>query len=130
VLIDSLVGAPTEVAEVMVMNVVMSAATAVIHRDAGRDEQAQMSSRTCARAQLLVRALAGKASAVDLALCSLRAVLADTEADEADARAAVAAAHAPAEAEEAEAAWLAFLQRWMYDDDQLAAVRTSLAACD
>ena len=66
VLVEVLTSSPTEVAEVMIMNVIMSAASAVHHKRAGRAEQAESSERTCARAMLLVRAVCSRISNPDI----------------------------------------------------------------
>ena len=109
--------APQEVVDVMVMNVVMSAATAVAHRRAGNDDAAEMSDRTSARARLLVCALRERVPALATALLALRAAL----SDEGEKPEGVAA--------EAEDSWVVFLQRWTYDDKQLDAVDEALKLC-
>ena len=117
-LANALADAPQEVADIMVMNVIMSAATAVAHRRAGRDEQADMSERTSVRARHLVCALRERVPALNVALLALRAALAPDE----DKPEGVDA--------EAEDAWVVFLQRWMYDDEQLDRVSEALSLCD
>lgn len=116
-LAEALVEAPQEVCDVMLMNVVMSAATAVAHQRAGREDQAAMAERTCTRAQLLVRALRPRQPLLNVGVLALQAVL-----SEEDGKAEVADAAA-------RDSWLVFLQRWMYDNEQLDRVSEALALC-
>ena len=59
-LASSLEAASAATIEIMLMNVVMSAGTSLIHKRAGRDEMVLSSERTCARASTLVTAMAPK----------------------------------------------------------------------
>ena len=117
-LMAALADSPQEVADVMVMNVIMSTATAVAHSRAGRTEEAEMSERTAARALVLVRALRPTLAPLDAALSALQAALSDQSARPKGVDA------------EMEDAWIIFLQRWMYDDAQLDRVCEALAQCD
>ena len=62
--------------EIMLMNVVMSAGTAVLHERAGNTEQASSSRRTSARARILVNALLDKLPAMQSSLTALNAAVA------------------------------------------------------
>ena len=116
-LVSALDGCEEEVSDVMVMNVVMSAATAIAHRRAGNMEQAQNSERTSLRARLLLQAMMPRVPAIHVALTALAAALSEEE----DKPNGVDAS--------AEDAWLAFLQRWRYDEEQLVAISEVLDTC-
>ena len=134
--------ASPEVMEVMLMNVVMSAATAVVHERAGNTEQATASKRTCKRACALVSAVnvpALRASCKSLKAavaqeCGEEILLYEEEAEVAVVAAAEKAADSRvllAEAEEtAVDAWSAFLLQWKYETEQLAKVSEALATCE
>ena len=101
--------------EIMLMNVVMSAATAVAHRRAGREEQATTSERTSARAGILVRTMWES-------LPELR--------DSFDALSEAVQSEFLVEAPPARVAvdeWVAFLARWSYDQEQTQIVADALA---
>ena len=115
----ALEGAPQEVADVMVMNVIMATATAIYHRRAGRRDQADMSQRTATRAKLLVRALRERVPTLGTAVLGVRAALSTDE--EKKKLMGVDA--------ETEDAWLVFLQRWMWDDEQLERIAECMEQC-
>jgi len=115
----ALEGAPQEVADVMVMNVIMATATAIYHRRAGRRDQADMSQRTATRAKLLVRALRERVPSLGTAVLGVRAALSTDE--EKKKLMGVDA--------ETEDAWLVFLQRWMWDDEQLERIAECMEQC-
>jgi hypothetical protein len=119
-------GLPT--LEVMVMNVAMSAATAIAHRAAGDQAQAEASDRTCTRACTLVRAMRGSVPDLDAAVVALGAATdaasrAETEAGALELLEASGGGFLPLE-------WLAFLGKWSYDGEQLAAVARALERCE
>ena len=106
-LASSLEAASNSTIELMLMNVVMSAGTALAHKRAGRDEMEQRSTRTCSRATILVKHLWSRSPALREAFGAL---------DEAvQSEFLVEAPPARVEVDE----WVAFLARWAYDDEQL-----------
>ena len=135
-------GGSPEVLEVMLMNVVMSAATAVAHERAGNAEQAASSQRTCKRACALVSAVntpALKESCKSLKAavaqeCGKEILLYEEEAEGAVVAAAEKAAETRVllvEAQEAAVdAWSAFLVKWQYEKEQLDKVSEALATCE
>lgn len=118
-LADALQRAPTEVTDVMVMNVIMSAATTVAHDRAGRAEEAHSSGRTLARAQLLARSLSPSTPLLRTGLAAVVSALSEEDAGTAG----------DAVEKETEDAWINFLQRWQYDDEQLERVNDAVVDC-
>lgn len=137
VLVQSLEqSAGAETIEIMLMNVVMSAGTAVMHDRAGNTEQATSSRRTSARARILVNACFQRLPPLQPALAALNGAVASELGQEvlflAEGTSAVAdetRLTLPASAEEGVDSWLAFLERWKYDKEQLAAIAEALALC-
>ena len=129
----ALLEASAETLEVMLMNVVMSSASAASHAANGDAESAAASELTCARASLLVRAIAPRKPELAAALESLRvataAALAPPESIK-DDEAKLAAYQAIEAGGEAHEAWAAFLERWYYDEAQLTAASCALASCE
>lgn len=119
---ESLMDAQAEVIEVMLMNVVMSAATAVAHSRAGNDEQADGSQRTCNRAVILVNAVWSGNQALQSACDALRRAVYAELGEE-------VLVQSTGDDEEKVDEWSAFLSRWRYDNDQLANAKAALALC-
>lgn len=116
-LIAALEAAPREVNEVMLMNVVMSAATKVAAQRVAYESQTASSERTCQRASLLVQALIDRSADLKASLGSLTgAVAAELRPD-------------GGVGGDEEDSWTKFLGRWRYDEEQLLAVEAALADC-
>jgi len=114
----SLAAAPAATIEIMLMNVVMAEATAMAHRRAGREEEAQSSARTGARAAVLVAALWPRLPALQTSFAALSTAV--------QSEFLVEAPPAPEAVDE----WVAFLARWQYDDEQLTAIANALAGVE
>ena len=122
--------------EIMLMNVVMSAGTAVLHERAGNTEQASSSRRTSARARVLVNALLDKLPAMQSSLTALNAAVASENGREvlflqpgAVAAEGETSFVLAASEEEAVDTWLAFIARWKYDKGQLSEIAEALSLC-
>lgn len=108
------------VSELMVMNVAMSAATAVAHRRNGDAESEARSQRTSKRAALIVRTLMPEKQ--PWLPPEYDGLFAATQA-------ALAGADAQGDRSEDEERWAKFLQRWGYDEEQLRAILDALSTC-
>lgn len=117
-LMESLDTAPASTIEVMLMNVVMSSATALAHRRAGNDELVTSCERTCKRASILIAAMWPRLPALRTAFGAL------SEAVESGFL--VEAPPQRAEVDE----WVAFLARWKYDEEQTQLVSDALDAIE
>ena len=123
-LVDSLEQAPPEVVEIMLMNVAISAATAVGHGRAGRDEAQTASKRECARASVLVKAMWERSPILQRSCGALEGAVAAelgesvTEYD-----------GASGDIELLRIQWSGLLGVCNYDAEQLEAVQEALALC-
>ena len=124
----AVIQAPDEVAELMLMNVVMSAATGRTLQIAGRDDEAELAGRTCARAIGLVRSLADRMPTVQSGLDQLLQLMSVTTEKELASQEDDASG-AGDDGDVDEARWVDFLSRWQYDDEQCEAVRIALLRC-
>ena len=115
-LMASLETAGPVVVELMLMNVVMSAATAVAHGRAGNEDAALSSQRTSARARILIDAMWPKLLALRTSYAALCTAV--------ESEFLVEAPPAPVAVDE----WVAFIARWGYDEGQLEAVQEALKA--
>ena len=126
-----------DVREIMLMNVVMSAATALAHERAGNDAQAATAKRTSTRASILVNALwedfEPACRALKAAVAAERGVTVlftedGAERNGGEGETGDSAIVLPVDAEAAVDEWSAFITRWMYDDKQLSRIDTALAS--
>ena len=113
---SSLESASPATIEIMLMNVVMSAGTALAHRRAGREEMALSSERTSARAGTLVCTMAPKLPQLRESFGALCQAV--------DSEFLVEAGKQPVAVDE----WVAFLAKWSYDQDQLDLIAAALAS--
>ena len=125
--------ASAETVEIMLMNVVMSAGTAILHDRAGNAENAESSRRTSARASILVKALVDRLPSLQTSMAALGGAVAAERGREVlflEPGAEVAADEKRlvlgADTEEAVDQWIAFLDRWKYDQDQLEAIEAAV----
>jgi len=113
-LASSLEAASAATIEIMLMNVVMSAGTSLIHKRAGRDEMVLSSERTCARASTLVTAMAPKLPELRESFAALSQAV--------ESEFLVDAGKQPVAVDE----WVAFLARWSYDEEQMQLISDTL----
>ena len=111
---SSLESASPATIEIMLMNIVMSAGTSLLHKRAGRDDMVLSSERTCARASTLVRALAPTLPALRASFGALRQAV--------ESEFLVDAGTQAVEVDE----WVAFLARWSYDEEQMQRIAATL----